>query len=143
MAERIDREELRALIREALKEALAQPSPPPRSGLPDLGIKAPKSGTPDFGRERVVRPQNGLGKGSSKRATTNPSPSRFAATPQGAGGRAPQGVLSLSAGVLTEAAVREVARTHRKIVVGAGVAVTPLARDKARELKILIERQKP
>jgi hypothetical protein len=145
MAERIDREELRALIREALKEALAQPSPPPRSGLPDLGIKAPKSGKPDFGRERVVRPQDRLGEGPSKRATTNPSPSRFAATPSPQGGRgsAPQGVLNLSAGVLTEAAVREVARTHRKIVVGAGVAVTPLARDKARELKILIERQKP
>ena len=42
-----------------------------------------------------------------------------------------------------ETKVRDAARAHAKIVVGVGVAITPLARDKARELKVQIERQKP
>jgi hypothetical protein len=51
--------------------------------------------------------------------------------------------VSLSSGVLTETKVRDAAGKHAKIILGPDVAVTPLARDKARELKIVIERQKP
>jgi len=43
--------------------------------------------------------------------------------------------------VLSEARVVELARTHDRIVVGPEVAVTPLARDKAREMKLDIVRK--
>lgn len=117
MAEPIDREELRALIREALKEALGAESPPPLRGRATEG-----------GRKLGVR-----------HASPSPSPS-----PQGGGGAPTRnGAYRKEGGVLTESAVADIARTHAKIFIGADVAVTPLARDKARELKILIERQKP
>jgi hypothetical protein len=45
--------------------------------------------------------------------------------------------------VLTEAKVAEIGKAHRRILVGADVAVTPLARDRARQLKIEIARDKP
>jgi hypothetical protein len=45
--------------------------------------------------------------------------------------------------VLTEAAVAATAKICARIVIGPEVAVTPLARDKAREMKIEIVRQKP
>jgi hypothetical protein len=54
-----------------------------------------------------------------------------------------QGAFRVDAGVLTEAKVVEIGRTHAGIVAGCGVVVTPLARDKARELKLEIVRQKP
>ena len=49
----------------------------------------------------------------------------------------------LESGVLTEAKVAEIGRSHAKILISGEVAVTPLARDKARALKVTIERQKP
>jgi hypothetical protein len=48
----------------------------------------------------------------------------------------------MATGVLTEAAVTA-ARTCSRIVIGPEVAVTPLARDRARALKIEIVREKP
>ena len=49
----------------------------------------------------------------------------------------------MKTGVLSETRVVEIARTHRRIVLGAEVVLTPLARDKAREMKIELARQKP
>jgi hypothetical protein len=45
--------------------------------------------------------------------------------------------------VLTEATVIAAAKAHSRIVVGPEVAVTPLARDRARALKIEIVRERP
>ena len=112
MAGRIDREELRQLIREVLREALGD-------GLP-------------------VREGSKTSPPASDRARS-PSPSA-----QGGGvGGARQGQFRLDTGVLTEAKVVEIGRTHAGIVAGRHVVVTPLARDKARELKLEIVRQKP
>jgi hypothetical protein len=112
MAERIERDELRALIREALREALAHESPPPLRG----------------------RDREGGNMKSARLPSPTPDPS-----PQGGGGNA----LRFDGSVLTETKVRDAAGKHATIVVGPDVAITPLARDKARELKISIERQKP
>ena len=49
----------------------------------------------------------------------------------------------MKSGVLSETKVVEIARTHKRIVVGAEVVLTPLARDKAREMKVELKRQKP
>jgi hypothetical protein len=108
---RIDREELRALIREALKEALAGAPPPPLRGRTREG-----------------------GRNIEPRLSPTPDPS-----PQGGG----KGSYRHMSGVLTEAKIAAVAKSHRRIVIGSEVAVTPLARDKARELKLEIVREAP
>jgi hypothetical protein len=51
--------------------------------------------------------------------------------------------FEMSSGVLSEAKIVEISRTHRMILVGSDVVMTPLARDKAREMKVELVRQKP
>jgi hypothetical protein len=53
------------------------------------------------------------------------------------------GIYEMKSGVLSEMKIVEIARTHKRITVGADVVLTPLARDKARELKVELTRQKP
>ena len=100
MAGRISRDELRQLIREALKEALASNAAQASPARP----------------EKLSAPQD--------------RPAR-------------QGSFSMTSGLLTEALVTKVAADHDKIVVAGDVVVTPLARDRARILKVEIVRQKP
>lgn len=48
----------------------------------------------------------------------------------------------LEKGVLSESRVISLARAGRKIVIGKGVVVTPLAKDKARQLGVKLERKR-
>ena len=54
-----------------------------------------------------------------------------------------QDAFRMDAGVLSEAALVRIGRTHKKILIGGDVVVTPLAREKARAIKVEIERRKP
>jgi hypothetical protein len=130
MAERIDRDELRALIREALKEALGEAAVPPTSLATGEGDHAEHGGG-----------------GSNKRSVRHspPPPPSAVPLPRSAGEEraARSGEYRLTSGVLNESKVAELGRTHSKIIIGTDVAVTPLARDRAREIKIEIVRQKP
>ena len=120
MGERIDREELRLLIREALREALGDSlGPPPSTTGEEL--------SPGRGRATEGR-QNG-----ARHPSPSPGPPRKG---EGDGYRK-------DTGVLTEATVVAAGKAHTRIIIGNEVAVTPLARDRARELKIEIVRQKP
>jgi hypothetical protein len=49
----------------------------------------------------------------------------------------------ISKGVVTEIMVAEIGKTNDRLVIGKGVVVTPLARDKAREVKLEIVRDRP
>ena len=51
------------------------------------------------------------------------------------------GIPRIAEGIVTEHKVIEIGRTHNRLVIGPEVAVTPLARDKAREIKIEIVRR--
>ena len=53
------------------------------------------------------------------------------------------GTHRIDKGLLTETMVVEIGRSNSRIIVGKTVAVTPLARDKAREVKLEIVRDKP
>lgn len=55
---------------------------------------------------------------------------------------APRGPHQISKGVVTEVMVTEIGRSHDRLIVGKGVVVTPLARDKAREVKLEIVRDR-
>ena len=48
----------------------------------------------------------------------------------------------ISKGVVTEVMVAEIGKTHDRLIIGKGVVVTPLARDKAREVKLEIVRDR-
>jgi hypothetical protein len=56
---------------------------------------------------------------------------------------AASGSYQAKPGVLGEAKIVELARAHSRILIGGDVVVTPLAREKAREMKIELVRQKP
>jgi hypothetical protein len=49
----------------------------------------------------------------------------------------------IDTGVVTEASLAKLPKGAARLVIGDGVAVTPLARDRARKLGITIERSKP
>jgi hypothetical protein len=48
----------------------------------------------------------------------------------------------ISKGVVTEIMVAEIGKTNDRLVIGKGVVVTPLARDRAREVKLEIVRDR-
>jgi hypothetical protein len=50
--------------------------------------------------------------------------------------------FTIDHGMLSETRIAEIGKTHTKIVLGREVVVTPLARDRARELKLELVRSK-
>lgn len=175
---RIDREELRALVRQALKDALgagaggtAKPAPLPvpapvaaegAGELARLVRKAVAEGrrseitvslrTPDdadrFARHIAEASSDPEVKAAILAAAVRfvplgPQPSAAVSRPAPTAPGPAASAYEMTSGVLTEAKLVEVARTHRRITLGAAVVLTPLARDKAREMKIELTRQKP
>jgi hypothetical protein len=140
MPHQIDREELRLLIREALREALgAVPRPSQRTGTAVAHeVKSSSSPWGEAESARSAEPGEGSGAGLDD-LVPHPVASRLGLSPEGRGGRARR----LESGLLTEALVTKLASGHRKIVIGGEVVVTPLARDRARMLKVEIVRQQP
>ncbi len=63
------------------------------------------------------------------------------AAPKIAGGPEQRGEERIGSGVLSETKVIGLARSGRRIVLGKRVVVTPLARDKARQLGVKLERE--
>lgn len=55
---------------------------------------------------------------------------------------APRGPHQILKGVVTELMVAEIGKSHDRLVIGKGVVVTPLARDRAREVKLEIVRER-
>lgn len=165
MAARIDKEELRSLVRQALKDALAAPGAaavtPGNSadgfstqlraalakGRPAKVAVALQTAT-DI--DRFARDILKAGDHADLRSAITAGEIRFDFAGPGAEARAAAdkpvargGAFQMKSGVLSEAKVMEIARTHSKILLGGEVALTPLARDKARELKVELVRQKP
>ena len=176
---KIDREELRTLVRQALKEALGGASPTAARLRRSRAARGGRLGRPNAQAGFAATLRAALAKARparvAVRATSSADLDRFArdiAEASGhpdlksaiisgdigfdlagalgprcalaAGKAAPNGgAYEMTSGVLSETRIVEIARSHRKILVGAGVVLTPLARDKARELKVELTRQKP
>ncbi len=177
---KIDREELRKLVREALKEALGGGAvPAARQATPAPGAHAGTSGQGELQRllrnavsrgkpaeiNVAMRSREDLDRFAREIAEASAEPDIKAAILAGAVGFLPVGpdepasapttraappartgagsVYEMKSGVLSEMKVVEIARTHKRIAVGAEVVLTPLARDRARELKVELTRQKP
>ena len=157
---RIDRDELRSMVRQALKETLGAKGDAPAESAGDLASEiktALARGKPAMvavavrsasDLDHFARSILAAGEDASLRQAILAGDVRF----EIAGGAeakispktaAKGGSFHMESGVLGETKIVELARSHSKIVVGSDVVVTPLAREKARQLKVEIARQKP
>lgn len=59
----------------------------------------------------------------------------------GAPGHGAAGVERISNGVVSESQITAIARNHRCVVLGPAAVITPLARDRARQLGLTVERE--
>jgi hypothetical protein len=163
---KFDREELRTLVRQALKEALgagAAPKATPAAPVPAPPEAGGLAAVIRAGRTEIgvaVRNADDLARFARDVAEASAEPSVKAAILGGkvrfvlAGGPevaptrataapAASAAYEMKTGVLSETKLIEIARSHKRIALGAEVVLTPLARDKAREMKVELTRQKP
>jgi len=153
----IDREELRHLVRQALKETLGRE---PARRAPDLvgeikaALSRPKPATVAVAvtgpgdLDAFARAVLAAGDAAELKAAIVAGDVHFApAAEKPASAGAPSstagGSASFDKGVLGENKVVELSRKGRRILIGKAVVVTPLAREKARQLKVELVRQKP
>jgi hypothetical protein len=132
-------DEIRKLVREALREAL----PAKANGVAQSAAQGEQVSIRIVSDDDLNAFARDIAKADeTKRAAILSGQLRFTLGRNG-GGETRQGTHRLDKGVLTEAMVIDLGRANNRIVVGKGVAVTPLARDKAREVKLEIVRDKP
>jgi hypothetical protein len=128
-------EEIRKLVREALNEALPI-AKENGSAVPQVvGVEIASDADLDRFAREIAKADDG------KRAAIAQGRLKFVLRRDRTQPR--QGTRRLDKGVLTETMVVEIARAHSTISIGTNVAVTPLARDKAREMKLEIVRDRP
>ena len=136
MTGQLDSEALRSLVREILREAIPDGGeapalgkrPGPRAASRPAG--APREESVSIGREALR---------SGRHA--------FRLARAGGGGNggvqsADGGSGHLEKGVLSEARLVSLAKSGKRITLGRGVTVTPLAKDKARQLGVKLERER-
>jgi hypothetical protein len=151
----IDREAIRALVRQVLRDALpeavrekiaaqaadaaapkkkeARPAESDTSKTEDVAI-ATDAELAAFVR-RVIEQRAAI---QSGRLTFRLKRARKSAEAEGA---VRGGSERIDKGIVTEKKVMAAAKAGKRLVVGKGVVLTPLARDKARQLGVQIERE--
>jgi hypothetical protein len=157
---RIDRDELRSMVRQALKETLGAKGDAPAEAAGNLASEiqaALARGKPakvgvavrsasdldQFARGIVAASEDAVLKKAILAGDVRFEIAGGAEPKTVAKGGTRGGSFHMESGVLGETKIVELARAHSKIVVGSDVVVTPLAREKARQLKVEIARQKP
>ena len=132
-------DELRAAVRSVLRDVI----PPATTAT---GTDAEVSLRTDADLDAFVRRVAALCEDSAQRAALRDGRRRFRLASPGDGGSPvpPVGsgsVLRFDRGAVTERAVKKAATDGARLVVGRGAVLTPLARDKARSLGVVIERE--
>ena len=141
-----DIEELRALVREVIRDVLPQGLPVTEtvnlSTDEDLAafVKRLLDLDPDqreqlrSGRKRFILPEIG---------SVTPAASVQAGAPSGAE-RAEESASArrIERGAVTEAVINQAARAGQRLVLGRGAVLTPLARDRARASGVQIEKER-
>lgn len=143
----ISSDELRKLVREVLRDVApvkAQATPFAAILRTALGGSKPASVAVDDDLSAFARDIAAACDDADLRAAIRDGKIQFQhRAPQANGAELARGTYRIDKGLLSETAVIEAARSSSRIVLGRGVAVTPLARDKARELRIELVRDKP
>ena len=132
-------DELRAAVRSVLRDVL--PSATAATGA-DVEVTL----RTDADLDAFVRRVAALCEDSAQRAELRNGRRRFRlASGAGGGASAPAGVsgsvLRFDRGAVTERAVKKAAADGARLVVGRRAVLTPLARDKARSLGVVIEKE--
>jgi hypothetical protein len=164
----IDREAIRAMVRQVLRDALpeavreriaSEAAKAAVSVLPAQKKGEPGSHSADSETSKVeevaittdaelaafVRRVLALAQDAKRREALESGRLKFRlkrARKSPEGDAAPRGGSErIDKGIVTEKKVMAAAKTGKKLVVGKGVVLTPLARDKARQLGVQIERE--
>jgi hypothetical protein len=138
--------ELRALIREVIRDQLAE------RGATD-SVETVSLSTDEDLAAFVTRlldldeaGRQALREGRKRFRLAGPSPGGAVAhSPRSIGGRGPQPsipVRRIERGAVTERVVRDAARAGERLVLGPGAVLTPLARDRARSSGVRIEKER-
>ncbi len=145
-------EELRAAVRAVLRDVL-----PPAVTQPDrtATVSAVLASGPtevtlrtDADLDAFVRRVAALCEDPGQRATLRDGDRRFRLAGASAGGTSPlpegpdASVQRIERGAVTERAVKKAAADGVRLVIGRQAVLTPLARDKARTLGVVIERER-
>jgi hypothetical protein len=136
-------DELRAAVRAVLRDV-----------LPDLDTARTPSSGAAAGEEVVLRTDADLDVFVRRLAALCADPDRRAAMQDGRHGfrlstagasraaAAPDGVVRIERGAVTERTVSRAAADGARLVLGRGAVLTPLARDKARSLGVIVEKER-
>jgi hypothetical protein len=141
-------EELRALVREVLRDVLP-------GGLPvtetvnlstdeDLAAFVKRLLDLDPDQREQLRSGRKRFKLATAQALPTPTPARMPPPGPSAGARAGAGVSPvrrIERGAVTEAMIKAAARAGERLVLGRGAVLTPLARDRARASGVPIEKE--
>lgn len=144
----LDKEALRAVIRDVLREivpaAAARAAARPAEGAASAPVVEEVTIAGDGDLQALVARVLRLCDEPGGRDALRSGRHRFRLRAGGAAASAPaNGVPQrIDAGVLSESKVVALARGGQKVTLGKRVVVTPLARDKARQLGLKLEREK-
>jgi hypothetical protein len=147
----LDGNELRALIRDVIAAEIAavkRDAAPAAKGAPEHRVRI--AGDADLAAfaKQVLSLANdpatraAIANGSYRFALER-GPSNASTSAPATGGSARIDPVRIERGVVTETALLKLPKGTKRLQIGAGVNVTPLARDKASSLGITIERMKP
>ena len=138
-------EELRAAVRAVLRDVLP-------TAVIDAARTAPSSAQATTGEEVALRTDADLDAFVRRVAALCADPTRRAALQEGrhgfrlaaSGDAAPAAgaVVRVDRGAVTERTVSRAAADGARLVLGRGAVLTPLARDKARSLGVVLERER-
>jgi hypothetical protein len=140
-----DLEELRALVREVIRDVLP-------NGLPvtetvnlstdeDLAAFVKRLLDLDPEQREELRSGRKRFRLAATPAASGPAPAPGSGAPPGPGPGAPP-VRRIERGAVTEAVIKAAARAGERLVLGRGAVLTPLARDRARVSGVQIEKER-
>lgn len=138
---------VRAVLREVLPEAVAQARTAPTNGTEQVAIRS------NADLDALVKRVAELCEDASQRSALRAGRRRFrlaGTDPAGvpavsaAGVPAPSaaGVLRVESGAVTERKIQQAAKAGGRLVIGRKAVLTPLARDRARNLGVVVERER-
>jgi hypothetical protein len=133
-----DREELRALIREVIRDVL--PNGLPVTETVNLSTDADLASFVARLLDLSTEEREEIRSGRKRFRLAGPAADAAAAGPA-AGARAGE-VRRIERGAVTEAVVSQAARAGERLVLGRGAVLTPLARDRARASGVEIEKER-
>jgi len=146
---------VRAVLREVLPEAVAQARTAPTNGTEQVAIRsnadldALVKRVAELCEDASQRSALRAGRRRFRLAETDPAgvPAVSAATvpaPSAAGVPAPSaaGVMRVESGAVTERKIQQAAKAGGRLVIGRKAVLTPLARDRARNLGVVVERER-